>query len=212
MGSLERLGEEMTVEIAGPHNLEAERSLIGCCIAAPEMVAEVGDLVESGMFYDSMHRSLWEAVVTYRDQKMPADKVLFDDHLSRFYMSKLDREKDEVIACLTGFWDAPNARFYADIIRRNAIARGYIGAGLQIAEVARKADEENDLTGQVDEIINSARPLAAGENTAIGAKPLHNPTESTKNGVFTGLLSLDQLRGPMLPGQIILIASRPKIG
>lgn len=197
-----------------PNNYEAERAVLASVLICPGKLSDVGTMLESGMFYSDRHRVLWEAFTSYRDSGNPMDEILFRDFV-RAHRIFEDNEGFTWLCDLLGDWhDYENVRWYAGIVRRDAIARGYIGVGTQIATLASQTDVEGTLPAQVDAMIEAARPNDIGDEKEFktGLPDYTQESAAELPGVFAGMFKLDAMRGPMRPGQLIIVGASPKVG
>ena len=58
-----------------PHNLEAERALLGALLVEPERVAETVEKLSSEDFFDPRHAALFEAVSTLASRGVAVDDI-----------------------------------------------------------------------------------------------------------------------------------------
>ena len=58
-----------------PHNLEAERSVIGALLLAGERIPEVSEMLAADDFHDPRHRVLYQALLHLSEQGLPVDFI-----------------------------------------------------------------------------------------------------------------------------------------
>lgn len=51
-------------QIAPPHAVEAEQTVLGLCMARPQSVAEFAAMLTADMFYDTLHADLYECIIS----------------------------------------------------------------------------------------------------------------------------------------------------
>ncbi|HEY6407678.1 MAG TPA: DnaB-like helicase N-terminal domain-containing protein, partial [Ktedonobacteraceae bacterium] len=73
----------MTIERLLPHNLEAERGVLGSIIIDPEAVVLVADFLSSEDFYRDGHRTLYSVIMQLYDQRTAADFITICDVLEQ---------------------------------------------------------------------------------------------------------------------------------
>ena len=116
-----------------PHNLDAERALLGAILVNPAAIDEVAFL-QPADFYRQMHGAIFTAMLAVAARGTPPDVVLVADELGA--------EADTgYLARLT--LDCPTSIFtehYGRIVDRTALYRRLIAAAGRIASLAYEND------------------------------------------------------------------------
>jgi replicative DNA helicase len=205
-----------------PHNLEAERSLLGGLLIRPDGWLEVDDAVTGEEFYRAAHRTIFEAVMALARAGSTVDYVTVRDRLAH------DGTLDEVggIAYITKLTDgvprATNVAAYADVVREKARLRALIAEGVQLVESAYAAIDESTAlleaheqqirkigAGLGDGEIQDGGALAAG---VLAALQRASANRGAVTGLSTGLNRLDVLTTGLQPGELAILAARPSMG
>lgn len=124
-----------------PHNLDAERAVLGTCILENAVLRELAGLVDDVDFYLERHRKIFGRMVAMHGGGTPIDLVTLSESFRR------DGHLDEIggLTYIASLTDAvpltSNAAHYAKIVRGKAEQR----RAIQIAEdvPAALADAEN---------------------------------------------------------------------
>lgn len=206
-----------------PHNLEAERGVLGSLVLRNEVLHEVLPFLEAVDFYRATHRVIFEALRDLILRGEPADPLTIVEELAR----RGDREcgtlvPPQVIDLMTSVPHAANAVYYARIVAEKAKAR-------RVAEACQALLAEvysHDFTA--DELIASAerRVLALSEGRAEGrperpigelaAEALERIDRRSRHdeygGVPSGLCDLDGLTDGFGAGTVTVLAARPSAG
>jgi replicative DNA helicase len=205
-----------------PHNLDAERSLLGGILLEAQAFAEVVELVKPEEFYRDAHRKVFEAMCSLFGKSQPIDRITVKDELTS--MGAFESVGgDEFIDLLDKIVPtAANLGYYAKIVHDKALARRLIEAASAIAqlgyeqhgEVGEFADECERRIFSVTEQRNSVsfvllRPIIKEVFKTVEA--LYERQEEI-TGVPTGFADLDRLTSGFQPGDLVVLAARPSMG
>ena len=141
---------DLITEKGLPHNLDAERSVLGAIILENESIYQVLDKLSPDDFYAEGHKILFQCVTELLTASRAVDLVTLREELNR------SRQLDQIggITYIATLIDSvPTARnilHYAQIIKEKAVLRRLIQAGYEIIESSYKQEEETD------EILNKA--------------------------------------------------------
>jgi replicative DNA helicase len=206
-----------------PHNLEAERSILGGILVHNAAFTLAAQVITADDFYRDAHRRIFAAMIVLIDEKhVEVDFVTLKEELAKH------GELDEVggpayIASLAdGVPRATNVAYYAGIVKEKALLRALIYAANKMltdayagedepATLVQKADAEllkvqqatrssrlTDMRESVGRIMNDLDYRAAHRGELLG--------------LDTGFPSLNELTFGWLPGDEVIIAARPSIG
>ena len=132
-----------------PHNLEAEKSVLGAILINNTTFNQAAEVVDSIDFFRDAHRRIWEKMVALTDRSEPVDLVTLKDELTR------SGELDEVggpayISALTdGVPRSANVEYYAKIVKEKSTLRRLIQASNDV--LVRAYDAEEDADNLLDE-------------------------------------------------------------
>ena len=134
-----------TAERTLPHNLEAERSVLGAILVHNDAFNTAAQVIDGRDFYRDAHRRIFDRMVTLNERGEAIDFITLKEELSR------GGELDDVggpayIASLVdGVPRATNVEYYARIVKEKATLRNLIYAANKILTNAYEADQESDL-------------------------------------------------------------------
>lgn len=203
-----------------PHNLDAERSVLGAVLLDSEVFKLVPDLPAEDFFRDA-HQRTWKACGRIIERGQAVDFVTLRDEMAR--AGDLEAVGLTYLAGLIdGVPHTTNIEHYARIVREKATLRRLI---LQAHQTIAAAYDEVD---EVDAILDAAeaRLMHVGRQSAKGdfvvsgdwmteMMPLLERAVTDKRvvtGVPTGLGKLDRMLRGFQPGDLILLAARPSQG
>ena len=146
-----------------PHNLEAERAVLGACMIRQAAVGEVADSLGAGDFFRQAHADIWSAIRRIDDAGGIVDLVTVRDDLDR--AGKLDSVGGPayVSSCGDGVPRSTNVRAYARIIVEASIRRRLAVAirnGAPMAEIAAITDRLAGVGGMADLEADDSPPWA----------------------------------------------------
>jgi replicative DNA helicase len=205
-----------------PHDLEAERAVIGAVLLEPAALFTAGEHLEIQDFYAEAHRVIYAACMELQAREKPIDLVTLRAELDR--MGKLEAAGGVVyLAKLTdGMPKGINVAHYAAIIRAASLRRQIIGKCRNAAERSWQGD------GTAHEIIEDLQMdllriterdgRSAWRPAADLASEAYAEIEAAANrrmdviGIDTGFVDLNRLTQGLHRGQMIVVAGRPGHG
>ncbi|HYS09752.1 MAG TPA: replicative DNA helicase [Myxococcales bacterium] len=205
-----------------PHNLDAEKSLLGGILLDSQAFAEVVEIVRPEEFYRDGHRKVFEAMSALFGKGQPIDRITVKDELTA--MGAFEAVGgDEFIDLLDKIVPtAANLGYYAKIVHEKALARRLIEAASSIAQlgyeqhgdVGEFADECERRIFAVTEQRNSVsfvhvKPIIAATFKNIEA--LYERQEEI-TGIPTGFADLDRMTSGFQSGDLVVLAARPSMG
>lgn len=208
-----------------PHSIEAEQSVLGGIMLDNRAWYELADKLNETDFYTDQHRLIYRAIANLMSASKPCDFITLSEQLRRegrlesagglAYLSDLAADTP----------GAANVRAYAEIVRGNAILRGLINAGQEIANLGfeptnRDHGELVDLAEQVVFRIRERRERAQSgffEMPPLIGKiqeqlDLQRQNGKALKGAATGFAKLDELTNGLHPGDLVIVAGRPGMG
>lgn len=205
-----------------PHNLEAERSVLGAILIDNDTFNVAAALIAPAAFFRDAHRRIFERMGDLSERNQPIDLVTLKEALERA------GELDEVggpayIASLVdGVPRAVNVEYYAQIVKEKATLRALIFSANRILGNAYEADQEADLI--LDE-AESAIFAVAEDRVKAGFVSMGDLVKesfpkierlfehrSLVTGVPTGFEDIDKKTRGLQPGDLVIVAARPSVG
>jgi len=202
-----------------PQDLDAERSVLGSILLKQDVLDEVAGIVTAGDFYAEAHGRLFSHVVTMHEAGQPIDVVTLKDRLTR----EGDFEAIGGAAYLAEVAQsvpyAANAVHYANIVRDKAKLRSVIHTGsAMVRDAYDPAGNADDVLARAEEALSRAEEHgrqsdAIDAATAVdGAIRQAQQSGEHRRGLPTGLVDFDRQLGGLFPGELIVLAARPRMG
>ena len=205
-----------------PHNLDAEKSVLGAILIHNEAFNHAAELIDAKDFFRDAHRRIFEKMVALSERGHVIDFITLKEELSR------GGELDEVggpsyIAALAdGVPRSANVEYYARIVKEKSTLRSLIHSANKILAEAYEAEEEPDTL--LDEAERAIFAIAEGRIRA-GFVPLRDLVQTSfaaieklqqSKGAITGVPSgfpdLDEMTTGLHPGDLVVVAARPSMG
>ena len=214
--------DELTKGRTLPHNLEAERSVLGAILLDNQAVNPAAETLTPDDFYGEAHRLIFQAMVSLSEDNNAIDPVTVAEQLER--ADELERAGGlgYMSSLMDGLPRSLNVSDYARIVKDKASLRSLISSANAIMTSAMAAEEEtdeiiDDAERRIFEIAEakvkrgfvSIQDLAG--DTIRELEELHERREFI-TGVPTGFTQLDQKTAGFQPGDLIIIAGRPSMG
>jgi len=205
-----------------PHNLEAEKSVLGAVLIHNEAFNSAAELIDARDFFRDAHRRIFDKMVALSERGDAIDLVTLKEELQRA------GELDEVggpayIASLAdGVPRSANIEHYARIVKEKSTLRSLIHSANRILSEAYQAEDDADLI--LDGAEKAIFEIAEGRISA-GFIPLRDLVQSSfatieklqeqRNaitGVPSGFQDLDEMTAGFQPSDMIILAARPAMG
>ena len=205
-----------------PHNLEAERSVLGAILVHNDAYNLAVQVIAPADFYRDAHRRIFDKMISLNERNQAIDFVTLKEELSR------GGELDEVggpayIASLAdGVPRATNVEYYARIVKEKSTLRALITAAGRIINEAYDAEQESDL---ILDQAESAIFAVADDRLKAGFIAMRDLVKDSYpkieqafeqkrliTGVPTGFVDLDGMTRGLQGGDLVIVAARPSMG
>ena len=205
-----------------PHNLEAERSVLGAILLHNDAFNLVAEVIDSEDFFRDAHRRIFDKMVKLAERSDAIDLVTLKEELGR--AGELDTVGGPayITALVDGVPRSTNVEHYARIIKEKSTLRRLIFSANKILATAYEGGDEADVIldnaeraifeiadDKVRDGFVSLRSLAQTSMETI--EKLHGNKELV-TGVPTGFTDLDEMTSGLQPSDLIIIAARPSMG
>ena len=214
--------DENFVKKVMPHNLEAEKSVIGSMFMDREAALTVSEMLTADDFYQRQYGIIFESMVELYNENKPIDLVTLQDKLNEKDLppeySSVEFIRELVIAVPT----SANVKHYAQIVKEKAVLRKLIKITESIAnECYLSKDSLETILEQTEkQIFNIVQSRGASDYVDIKDVVLQSlesievvaKNKGSVTGVSTGFIDLDYKTSGMQPSDFILIAARPSMG
>jgi replicative DNA helicase len=205
-----------------PHNLEAERSVLGAILVHNDAFNLAAQVIDAGDFYRDAHRRIFEKMIALNERNSAVDFITLREELSRSGEIEEVGGPAYISSLADGVPRATNVEFYARIVKEKSTLRNLIYAANKILTNAYEADQEADLI--LDEAESSILSVA-DDRLKAGFVPMRDLVKESFpkieqlfeqkrliTGVPTGFVDLDTMTRGLQGGDLVIIAARPSMG
>ena len=205
-----------------PHNLEAERCVLGAILIHNDTFNQAVELIDADDFFRDAHRRVFDKMIVLHERGEAIDLVTLKDELGR--SGDLDPVGGPayVAGLVDGVPRSTNVEHYARIVKEKSTLRNLIFASNRILDTAYSAEEDADaILDQAEEAIFAI----ADDNIHTGFVPLRDLVQGSfatiealqehkglVTGVPSGFKDIDALTSGFQPSDLIIIAARPSMG
>ena len=208
-----------------PHSIEAEQSVLGSMMIAPDSWDKVAEIVVESDFYNRSHRTIFGAIIKLLSSNQSVDTVTVKDTLAQSGLLEEAGGFSYLIELAKNTPSAANVSAYANVIRERAIVRELIGVAHDIADVGYNPEGRNsaDILDLAESKVFEIAEKRTGENegpkdvTTVLTKTVNRLDELVKQGrditgVSTGYTDLDDKTSGLQRSDLIIVAARPSMG
>lgn len=211
-------GEEFDTELA--HDLRAEAAVLGSAMLSAEAAATVLDLIHGEEeFYRPAHQLIFAAIRALGDRGASVDPITVAQELGKTGDLSKTGGGPYLHTLISSVPTTANAGYYVKIIRRTAILRRLVAAGVTISQVARSTsdlDLVDDAIEQARDVLDEATGVTDTSEMAPLSALIDPFIDRLERGDQPGLpspwLDLTGPTGGLKPGQLAVVGARPGIG
>lgn len=207
-----------------PHSIEAEQSVLGGLMLAPEHWDSVSESLMSGDFYRGNHSLIYDTMAELIEAQQPIDVITLSEQLQ----TKGELEQAGGLPYLTDLASntasVANIQAYAEIIRERSTLRQLIHAAGAMADASffPNGKEAQDILADAERRLTEileGRPKTGGPESVnpLLKRALDRIEELFKSddditGITSGFKDLDDMTSGMQASDLIIVAARPSMG
>src|SRR5712692_1181125 len=216
------MATDLALERPLPHNLDAERSVLGAVLLDNHMLNAAVEKLRAEDFFLDQHRRVFQQMIVLGEAQKAIDLVTLTDELHRKGELEAAGGAAYLAQLVDGVPRVSNVDHYARIVKEKAVLRNLIHTTYAIQQQALEAEEDADAI--LDRAESSIFQLAEDRIRAgfVGVKELVREnfdrlerifTEGHRiTGLATGYQQLDNLTSGLQHSELIILAARPSIG
>jgi len=206
-----------------PHDLLAEKSLIGCLIIDGNSFDEISDLsLERSDFYHPQYGMIYDAIKDLSTMNKPVDYVTVCSKLTE--RAQLDGAGGQtfILEIVEDQASSANIYYYAKVVRDKSSLRQIVKTAMDIADLGFKFQGEpedyiQEVEGKFFKLTNSAKSGGLGKLQHFLKNNLKELEDNSRapgeiSGLPTGFTKLDKMLLGLQPGQLVVLAARPAMG
>ena len=205
-----------------PHNLEAERCVLGAILIHNDAFNVAAELIDSSDFFRVAHQRVFDKMVGLNERSQVIDLVTLKDELGRSGHLEDVGGAAYIAGLADGVPRSTNVEHYARIVKEKSTLRNLIYSAGKILSTAYEAeDDAGTVLDQAEQEIFSI----AEDRIHTGFVPLSDLVQGSfatieqlqehkglVTGVPSGFVDLDKLTSGFQPSDLIILAARPSMG
>ncbi|MCD5382597.1 replicative DNA helicase [Candidatus Gracilibacteria bacterium] len=209
-----------------PHNIEAEKSVIGSIFIDKDSFYQVSDLISTDDFYDEKHKIIWDAILNLQARHTPVDLLTVSDFLEKKGKLEIIGGIEYLAEIASEVPTSAHIGAYGKIVKETATRRNMITAGNEIIgygfdeskdtiELLEKTEKQVFSISQTflkDKFVH-IKDILAGRFDFFSKK--HNgeiDEEAEKAVIYSHFKGIDEKLNGFKPSELIILAARPAMG
>lgn len=205
-----------------PHNLDAEKAVLGSIMLRQDALMDVLDIIKVEAFYSERHKIIFRTMIELQTKGEPIDILSLTNKLQEQNLVEMCGGSSYLAELVHTVPSASNITHYSEIVRKKYMMRNLISVSEKISQLGF------DETGEVDEIMDIAEKSVfdlseSGSSQkfqhmkdVIGEaweqlERLHQNKDEMR-GVPTGFKDIDNKLAGLQKSDLIILAARPSVG
>ncbi|MGH7611700.1 MAG: replicative DNA helicase [Candidatus Dormibacteria bacterium] len=208
-----------------PHNLDAERSVLGALLLDKDQIGVVVGKLEADDFYLDAHSDIFRAMLALFSQGTPIDTLTLADELERQGTLVRVGGLETLTSLASAVPTAANVEYYARIVGDHSLKRRLIRAGGRLADLG--FDESVEAQSAIEEAERTVFAVADRGRVKSDFEAISERLPSTwdtlqraydqrsqrsVSGVASGFGELDAVTSGFQRSELIVVAARPGVG
>ena len=204
-----------------PNAADAEQSVLGGLMLAPEKIESLASKLVPTDFYQRRHQMIFKAMLELSARGEPCDAVTLGDWFDSNGLGEISGGLAYCADLANTVPSAANVSAYAQIVREKSVLRQVIDKATELAEAAWRGESSGvELVDRgITELMALQKVEARAEFTLRQAMTLaFAEAERAKElggripGISSGLVDLDRVLGGFHDSDLIVIGARPAQG
>lgn len=204
-----------------PHNLEAEKAVLGSILIDKEWLITVGSKLGKIDFYDERNGDIYDLLLFLSEAKKPIDILTLSSELKDRGLLEKIGGNEYIVELTNTVPSSSNIWEYSDIVKKKSVLRKLMKAWDKLVALAHEEDSklEEILEKSEKEIFNVTQTFV--DNKLVHIKDIvwgrvdefseihENPDSVKEHRIFTGFNGIDKLLWGLKAGDLSILAARP---
>ncbi len=214
--------EDTLIKRIMPNSLEAEQSVVGSMIMDKDAIVTAMEMLAQDDFYHKQYGILFDSMIELYNAGQPVDLVTLQNKLKEKDVPQEISSLEFVRDLVTSVPTSANVKYYANIVKENAMKRSLIRTIDDIENecYAGKESLESILDKTEHDVFALLSSRTGGEYVPIRQVVMNalekiemaSKQSGTVTGIPTGFIDLDYRTAGLQPSDLILVAARPSMG
>ncbi len=206
-----------------PHNVDAERAVLGTIILEPKVMADIADRIDASQFYEQKHLIIFEAMIDLFKENRAIDFTSLVSTLENKEQLIKAGGYEYLIDLTQVVPSSDHYETYIDLVKSAALKRDIIRVANDIYEQGLsnndlRANDFLDLAEMKIFELSKQRKIGAFKELSEVVREVKEKTEQNRlrksgiTGLSTGFEELDKGTSGLQPEELIILAARPAMG
>ncbi len=214
--------EEAAIKRIPPHNIEAERAVIGSMMMDRDAILTASEILSPEDFYHGQYGMVFDAIIELYRNGIGTDLVTLRNRLREREAPPEMLSTEYMGALLNSVPTSVNVKYYAEIVREKAVLRRLIQATERITgNCYMDRQSLEDILEDTEKSIFQVMQQRGGNELEpirdVVLRTLDGIEQAAKQrghitGLETGFRDLDLKTAGLQKSDLILIAARPAMG
>ncbi len=214
--------EESLIKRIPPHNVEAERAVIGSMMMDAEAIQVAAEILVPEDFYNGQYGVIFSALTDMYHQGLGVDLVTIQNKLREIELPPELTSIEYIGSLLNSVPTSANIKYYAGIVQEKSVLRRLIKVTEKVTAqcyMDKQPLEEilDDTEKQVFDVVQKRSGSEFENIRDVVIRTLDSIEQAAKQkghitGLETGFRDLDYKTAGLQKSDLILIAARPAMG
>lgn len=205
-----------------PHNLDAEKSVLGAAMLTKDALFDVLEELTPDDFYKKAHGDIFRVISDLQKKSAPVDMLTVIDELKKRNILEAVGGRGYIATLSSEVPSTSNAREYAKIVSEKSVLRKLISTADGIASKGYAETEDTlDILEYAEKSIfdiaqskqhKDMAPLSDILLTNLSEISWRREHKGDVTGVTSGLVDLDRKLSGFQKSDMIVLAARPSMG
>lgn len=217
--------EARTVDRKLPHDLTAEKALLGALCIDSDYVDAAAAIVAPRDFFEKRHETIFSAILALSEANETVDIVTLTNRLVETGQLEAVGGRAYLVELQEDIYSAANCERYAEIIQEKSLLRKLMRTSAEIYQRSQSSSDPKDILEYADRRLfeitagfrdsdirtqsEIAKSLIASIDETIEAR---EQPEISQRWLRTGITELDNMLFRLDPGLMTIVAARPGDG
>ncbi len=216
----------MSSDISKIHNIEAEQIVLGAIISNNQFLDHVIEFLKPNHFYDSVHRVIFEAILTLVERGLTAHHISISQHIGTHGEIGKEIKEKNYLLYLTALAVATfNVKEYANMVYDLAVRREIVVIATNMINTASSSGLDNPAINQIENAESNLFNLIEHGSSESGFTSIKTAVKSSiehidicikkgdkTTGISCGLIDLDDIIHGFHNSDLVILAARPGMG
>lgn len=201
-----------------PYDKQAELGVLGSVVLMPSLIDDLESFLAPGDFLIDGHGIIYRHMLKIYRECGRFDPVLLADSLRASHEYELAGGHAYLGEVVRACPNAAHGIYYGEVVVEHAKRRRLIELAARLTEAAYAHGDIESITANAKQVLDGTTTKNVGFVSLADAyaellADIRAPQQASgKGGIWWGLPLMDELVGPVMPGEIAIIAARPSKG